>query len=120
MSACDQLVCLQGGLVVPVAAYNLALTCEALGIRLSARGSVLDVDGPHTVELLEALRQSKHHILAILKYTPSDLHLFDPSKPFPVHGPIVELPDERSAHGQPARSDERKKANPVKSDGGSR
>jgi hypothetical protein len=89
VSACDQLVCLQGGLVVPVAAYNLAIRCEELGIRLSARGGVLDAEGPYTVEILEALRQSKPHILAILKYTPDDRHLFDPSVPFPDHGPSL-------------------------------
>jgi hypothetical protein len=89
VSACDQLVCLQGGLVVPVAAYNLAIRCDMMGIKLTARGGMLDAEGPYTPEILEALRQSKPHILAILKYTPDDRHLFDDRVPFPEMGPVL-------------------------------
>lgn len=89
MSACDQFVALQAGVVVPIDAYTLALKCEALGIRLSAHNGALDVEGPHTTEILEALRRWKPHILTILRYAPSDRHIFDASIPFPEHGPIL-------------------------------
>lgn len=88
MSDCDRLVPLQAGVVVPAEAYDLALTCEGLGIRLSADGGVLNVEGPHTPEILDALRRCKAHILTILRYSPSDRHLFDPSIAFPDHGPV--------------------------------
>lgn len=88
VSASSQLVCLQAGIVVPLEAFTLALECEALGIRLSAHGGVLDVDGPHTPEILQALRRWKPQIVAILRYSPSDRHLYDPAIPFPEHGPV--------------------------------
>ena len=89
VSASDALVCLQGGLVVPVEAFNLALRCEALGIRLSARGGVLDAEGPYTPAILADLKRLKPQVLALLKYTPSDAHLFDASVPYPAHGPVM-------------------------------
>lgn len=89
VSASDALVCLQAGLVVPVEAFNLALRCEALGIRLSARGAVLDAEGPYTAEILADLKRLKPHVLALLKYTPSDRHLFDAAAPYPEHGPVM-------------------------------
>lgn len=88
MSACDRFVYLQAGLVVPVEAFNLALSCESRGIKLLARGDVLDVEGPLTPEILESLRRWKYHVIDILKYTADDRHLFDPAIPFPQHGPV--------------------------------
>lgn len=90
-SACERLVYLQAGLVVPVEAYDLALMCEARGIVLRPRGDALDVDGPHSPAILEALRRNKAHVLAILRYTADDRHLFDQSLAFPEHGPITSL-----------------------------
>lgn len=89
MSACDRFVYLQAGLVVPVEAFNLALSCESRGIKLLARGDVLDVEGPLTPEILESLRRWKFHVIDILKYTADDRHLFDARLLVPAHGPIV-------------------------------
>lgn len=88
VSASDQFVYLQAGLVVPVEAFNVVLQCEALGITLSHRDGSLDVDGPYTADLLATLKRLKPHVLAILRYEASDAHLFDSSLPFPEHGPI--------------------------------
>lgn len=89
----DSLVFLQRGFVVPVGAFDLALKCEADGIRLSiGPGDKLVADtlsgDPLPVEVLQSLRRHKAHVLAILRYTPSDNHLFDASVAFPNHGPI--------------------------------
>jgi len=90
MSNSNELVCLQRGFIVPRAAFDLALQCEALGIRLSiAPGGRLAADGPHTPEILAALKALKPHLLAILRYVPSDRHLRDDTAPQPDFGPIV-------------------------------
>lgn len=97
MSNSDALVYLQRGYVVPLAAYRLALRCEELGIRLSiASGEKLAADGPHTPDILEQLRILKPHILAILRYVPSDVHLRDDSAPRPEFGPVVYRETEKS------------------------
>src|SRR5689334_9747020 len=92
-SPSEPLVMLQRGFVVPVTVFNLVLACEAAGIRLWVgveNGSeVIRADGPVTPELLTALRAWKPHVLAILKYTADDRHLFNASVPFPEHGPII-------------------------------
>ena len=85
----DRPVVLQSGLVVPVDAYQLAIRCEELGIRLRDDGGVLDASGPLTAEIAAALRRLKPHLLTILRYTPSDRHLRDARAPFPEHGPAV-------------------------------
>jgi len=89
MSASDSLVSLQHGLVVPLEAWLLAIRCEEVGIKLVPRGDTLDADGPLNPELVAALRRLKPHVLAILRYTPDNRHLFDPSVPFPEHGPLL-------------------------------
>lgn len=78
MSNSEPLVCLQKGFVVPAEVFNLVLDCERLGVQLSTRnGTTLDVDGPHTPELLKRLKAWKPHVLAVLAYTPTDRHLRD-------------------------------------------
>lgn len=92
MSNSEPLVCLQKGFVVPAEVINLVLDCERLGIQLSARnGSTLDVDGPHTPELIERLKKWKPHVIAVLTYTPTDRHLFDSSIPAPQMGPLQQV-----------------------------
>jgi len=91
VSASEPLVCLQGGLVVPVEAFNLAIRCESLGIQLSANGAALEAEGPHTPEILAALKRLKPHILALLCYMPDDRHLFDSTVAAPETGPIVKV-----------------------------
>lgn len=86
----EPFVFLQRGFVVPVAAFNLTLRCEELGIRLSiAAGGKLAADGPLTPEITEQLKTLKPHILAIMQYVPSDLHLRDDSAPRPEFGPVM-------------------------------
>ena len=85
----DRLVCLQHGKVVPLDAYLLVGKCEDMGITLADDGGVLDARGQITPEIDVALRRLKWHVLAILKYHPSDRHHFDSSVPFPEHGPVV-------------------------------
>lgn len=88
----ERLVCLQRGVVVPLAAFNLAIRCEVDGVRLwidwDGGSERLKVKGPCSAELLAELNRWKPHVLAILKYTADDRHLFDTSLPFPDHGPI--------------------------------
>ena len=91
MSNSEPLVMLQRGFCVPVEAFNLVLDCEAIGVKLTARGNTLDVDGPHTPELLERLKAWKPHVLAVLAYTPTDRHLFDDSIQPPHMGPIHQV-----------------------------
>lgn len=93
MRSSEALVFLQRGFVVPARAYHLAIRCEARGIRLSVGpGDKLVADSmdgsPIPVEVLEQLRGLKLHLLAILRYTPDDRHLFDSSLPYPHHGPL--------------------------------
>ena len=85
----DRLVCLQHGRVAPLDAYLLVRKCEDLGITLADDGGVLDARGPITEDIDVALRRLKWHVLAILKYHPSDRHLLDAAVPFPEHGPVV-------------------------------
>lgn len=89
MSTSEPIVCLQRGFVVPAAVFNLVLECERLGIQLSVRrGNTLDVEGPHTPELLAMLKAWKPHVLALLAYTPTDRHLFDPTISAAECGPV--------------------------------
>ena len=91
MSNSEPLICLQRGFVVPAEVFRLVLECERLGVHLSTRnGTTLDVDGPHTPELIELLKTWKPHVLAVLAYTPSDAHLRDASQPPPM-GPIQQV-----------------------------
>jgi len=89
----EPLVNLQGGFVVPIAVFNLVLGCEAAGIRLwiawEHGAEIIKADGPLTPDLIAELKRWKPHVLAILKYTADDRHLFDPSTPFPEHGPAL-------------------------------
>jgi hypothetical protein len=90
MSTSEPLVFLQFGLTVPVAAVNLALRCEGLGIVLSlAPGGKLGVAGPVTSEIRSELMLRKPHLLMLLRYTPSDLHLRDDGQPPPELGPVM-------------------------------
>lgn len=92
-SPSEKFVSLQAGLVVPLAVFDLVLQCEAAGIQLRITwehgAEVLKVDGRVAPELVAALKQWKPHVLAVLKYTADDRHLFDPSVPFPDHGPAL-------------------------------
>lgn len=92
-SPSEPLVNLQAGFVVPLPVFNLVLRCEAIGIRLwiawEHGAEVLKGDGPLTPELIADLKRWKPHVLAVLKYTADDRHLFDRSVPFPVHGPAL-------------------------------
>ena len=89
VSASDRFAWLQNGVVVPLEAVNLQLRCAELGIRLGCHDGALDVEGPHTPELLNELRRWKPHLLLLLRYTPSDVHLYDSQSAFPEHGPIL-------------------------------
>lgn len=93
LSPSEPLVNLQRGFVVPLAVYKLVLTCEAAGVRLWVSwedgSEVIKADGPVTSDTIAQLKAWKPHVLAVLKYTADDRHLFDPSVPFPEHGPIV-------------------------------
>ena len=93
MPQSEPLVSLQRGFVVPLAVFDLVLHCENAGVRLQVawvRGAeVVKAEGPLTPELLEQLRRWKPHILAILKYTASDAHLFDSRQARPDVGPLV-------------------------------
>lgn len=92
MPLSEPLVCLQRGFVVPAVVFNLVLECERLGIQLSARnGTTLDVDGPHTPELLELLKAWKPHVILVLRYTSTDTHLRDETIPRPHLGPIQQV-----------------------------
>ncbi|MDP2319544.1 MAG: hypothetical protein Q8O42_09440 [Acidobacteriota bacterium] len=86
---------LQRGFVVPLAVFNLVLACENAGIRLRVhweRGAeVLKADGPLTPAILTELKQWKPHVIAILKYTGDDRHLFDDAIAPPEYGPMCEV-----------------------------
>ena len=88
----EPLVYLQAGFVVPLPVFTLVLRCEAEGVRLWItweRGAeIIKADGPLTPERIAELKRWKPHVLAILKYTADDRHLFDPAIPFPQHGPV--------------------------------
>lgn len=92
-SPSETLVNLQAGFVVPLAVFNLVLQCEAAGIRLwiawEHGAEVLKADGRVSSDLIADLKRWKPHVLAVLKYTADDRHLFDPSVPFPDHGAAV-------------------------------
>ena len=91
----EPLVCLQAGIVVPSAAFDLALRCEADGIVLTvASDGKLSADGPDgklTPEIVSELKRLKPHIVAVLRYVPDDRHLRDDSAPRPEVGPVVSL-----------------------------
>lgn len=90
MSTSETLALLQFGLSVPVAAVNLALRCDELGITLSiAPDGKLAATGPITPEIRSELMSRKPHILLLLRYTPSDLHLRDESQTPPELGPLT-------------------------------
>lgn len=90
MSTSEPLALLQFGLSVPVGAVNLALRCEELGIKLSvAPDGKLAATGPITPEIRSELTSRKPHILLLLRYTPSDLHLRDETEPPPELGPMI-------------------------------
>jgi hypothetical protein len=87
----ERLVCLQAGLVVPVAAVEAALAIERAGHRLRLDGPDLVVEPVGAVDHhdLEQLRRWKPHVRMLLAYTPSDHHLFDDTAPPPATGAIV-------------------------------
>ena len=92
MSASERLVMLQNGFCAPRAVVNLVLDCQHKGINLRVRGGqTLDVEGPHTPELLAALKRWKHHVICVLNYTPSDAHLRNEGAPVPNFGPIQQV-----------------------------
>lgn len=98
MSRFEPLVFLQHGFVVPQDVFMLALRCEAAGIRLSiAPSGRLAVDGPATADVLDQLKRVKPHILALLRYVPSDVHLVDDNAQRPEFGPEVETKGARRA-----------------------
>lgn len=92
----SEFVHLQNGLVTPVEPFELLLRLEAQGHRLSvtADGEHIHVEPAGTMapDDLTALRAWKHHCIALLRYTPSDAHLFDHALPFPHHGPLTRRP----------------------------
>lgn len=96
----EPLVCLQAGIVVPAAAFNLALRCEAEGIALTVGlDGKLSADGPDgklTSEIVSELKRLKPHIVAVLRYVPNDRHLRDDSAPRPELGPVVVSKVERN------------------------
>lgn len=89
MFSSDDLVPLQNGLIVPKRAYDLAIGLEAEGLKLAEDGGRIAVPEGATEEQLAAIRESKHHLLLLLRYTPDDRHLTDNRAPFPAHGAIV-------------------------------
>ena len=100
MSRSEPLVCLQAGIVVPAAAFDLALKCEAEGISLTVTpDGKLSADGPDgklTPQIVADLKRLKPHIVAVLRYVPDDRHLRDDSAPRPKLGPMVISKAERN------------------------
>lgn len=83
-------MCLQHGLVVPRAAYDLVLAVEARGIVLTLEGDdVIAAGRDLRPEDIQALRQWKPHVRLLLAYVADDRHLFDPALPCRDHGPFV-------------------------------
>ena len=73
MAASDRYVSLRGGLVVPVDPYMLMFELEDRGFSLSRDGDALVVK-PYerlTPDLCGRIRRWKHHLLALVDYTPT-------------------------------------------------
>jgi hypothetical protein len=85
-----EFVYLQRGLVVPRAAVDLALGLESRGLRLSADGDDLLVDGDGlTPADIANLQRFKDHVLLVVRYVADDSHLRDPNRQPPAVGPLV-------------------------------
>ena len=89
MSLSDELVPLQNGLIVPKRAYDLAIRLESEGVKLAEDSGRIAVPEGASDEQLAAIRETKHHLLQLLRYRPSDQHLRDVREAFPAHGAIV-------------------------------
>lgn len=74
------------GVVVPLAALRLLWSLEERGFALSPQGDrLLVVPGAELTEVdREQIRRWKSHLLALMTYTPGDLH--DPAKVGPLPG----------------------------------
>lgn len=84
---CDshRFVHLRGGMVVPVAAYNVVLTVERAGYRLTVDGpDILVRPGGLDPALLAELKRWKAHVIMLLGYTADDSHIRDtPTRTIP-------------------------------------
>lgn len=86
----DRLVCLRGGMVVPLAVYTVVLAIEGTGHRLAVDGGdILITPGGLDPALLAELKRWKAHAIRLLAHTASDLHHFDDQVPAPELGPIL-------------------------------
>ena len=77
----DRFVSLQGGVVVPAAAYVLLLNLETRGLSLSMDGQTLVVAPPASLtrDDCAAIRQWKRHLVSLMEYSQRrglDAHLF--------------------------------------------
>ncbi len=88
----SNVVHLQGGLTVPTAAFELALALERRGLKMHLEdgGQTLVVTPPELLTTADCAdcRRLKPHLIALVCYTPTDVHLFDSSVRFPEHGPV--------------------------------
>ncbi|MGE3273849.1 MAG: hypothetical protein AB7O67_01970 [Vicinamibacterales bacterium] len=76
MSEPVRFVWLRGGRPVPVAAVEVVLDLERRGICFSQDGPDLLLQGSDLTDAdLDAVRPHKHHIIALLNYTPDDRHI---------------------------------------------